>query len=475
MTRIARREAPQDRDLDSAPGAHHHLCIRDWDHKHMSRSIQPLLLDTSERLASGALEALSSQLLAVKRSTIANGSLGQGYAGVALAHHYLAACFPERPHATRARQLLELAVAHVPRAHLTTVQPTVSLFGGVTGVAWTVAHLTRRAGRADANPTTVAGETAGVDDLLVDVDEALLSSLEAPSWEGHFDVIDGLGGVAIYFLERLPRATAAAALGRIVEHLDALAVRSPSTEATGETVAWRSAVARGADVRSGFNMGVAHGTPGLIPVLAAIVKSGVCAPAAVALLSGAVRWVIRQRRDDTQAQFAGWLDECSFHDQPSDLRPFKGARSAWCYGAPGISAALLAAATTLGEAGWRQAALDIAHRAALRPMESCEVADAGLCHGAAGLGHIYRRIHHYSGESFAADAARRWFAFALEKREPARGIGGFLSVRRDRRGALRPQRDAGFLTGSSGIALSLASVLRGTEPEWDRVLGISTI
>lgn len=434
----------------------------------MSFSTQPLLLESSACQARSALDAISSQLLLlaqapqparltakIDRSSLSGslgGSLGEGHAGLALAHRYLAACFPERAHARQAQRSLELAVQS-----FTDSPEPISLFGGIPGVAWTIEHV--RAGFGGMNE----------EDLLVEVDAALLSALDEATWEGAFDLLSGLGGLAIYFLERLPRSTAASALERVVHHLDALAVRFSSIDATGGGVAWCSTLALSEGVRRGFNLGVGHGTPGLIPILAAIVASQVRAPAAPALLEGAVRWVLHQRHASDGAQFAGWLDE-----HAAVAGPFKGARSAWCYGAPGIAVALLAAGTALGEESWKRRALEIAARAAERPFEACEVGDAGLCHGAAGLGHLYHRIHQSSGERFAADAARRWFDVALAMREPARGVGGFLSIRRDRRGSLRPQRDASFLTGSAGIALCLASALGRIESHWDRVLGIST-
>jgi lantibiotic biosynthesis protein len=432
----------------------------------MPLSLQPLLLESSACLARSALDAISSELLTTRGAKVHSGSqrgsLGEGHAGLALAHHYLAASFPKRPHAREAQRSLERAVVSLTDSPVPT-----SLFGGIPGVAWTIEHVRRHGQHVTSGSSAGSGEM-NEGDPLVDVDEALLSALDESTWEGPFDLLSGLGGLALYFLERLPRSTAAVALGRVVHHLDALAVRFSSGEAAGDGVAWRSAFAQGKGVRRGFNLGMGHGTPGLIPILAAIVESKVHAPAAPVLLAGAVRWVLRQRHAEDEAQFAGWIDE-----HGADAGPFKGARSAWCYGAPGIAVALLAAGTALGEASWNQSALEIAERAAERPVEACEVSDAGLCHGAAGLGHLYHRIHQSSGERFAAEAARRWFDIALGMRDPARGVGGFSSVRRDRRGSLRPQRDASFLTGSAGIALCLASALGGIESQWDRVLGIS--
>ena len=96
--------------------------------------------------------------------------------------------------------------------------------------------------------------------------------------------------------------------------------------------------------------------------------------------------------------------------------------------------------------------------------------DAGLCHGAAGLAHLFNRMHQATGDLQLADAARDWFRRTLAMRHPGRGIGGFESWRPDkaRSGTWTPDPD--FLTGSVGIALALLAATAQVEPTWDAVL-----
>src|SRR5262249_56737890 len=62
------------------------------------------------------------------------------------------------------------------------------------------------------------------------------------------------------------------------------------------------------------------------------------------------------------------------------------ARLAWCYGDPGVAAALLGAARSVAEPAWGREARAIARRAARRPFEQGAVRDAALGPGAAGPG-----------------------------------------------------------------------------------------
>ena len=74
------------------------------------------------------------------------------------------------------------------------------------------------------------------------------------------------------------------------------------------------------------------------------------------------------------------------------------ARTAWCYGDPGIAAALLLAGRAMDEPAWEREALDLARTVARRPAGNCGVNDAGLCHGAAGLGHLLNRFYQATGD-----------------------------------------------------------------------------
>ncbi|HEU5060714.1 MAG TPA: lanthionine synthetase LanC family protein, partial [Kofleriaceae bacterium] len=107
------------------------------------------------------------------------------------------------------------------------------------------------------------------------------------------------------------------------------------------------------------------------------------------------------------------------------------------------------AARALGSPAWEERALAIARRAAARPDGECGVVDAGLCHGAAGLAHVFNRLHQASGDPALAAAAERWFGRALAMDAPA---------------------EPGILVGSAGLALALLAATGEDEPDWDGFL-----
>jgi hypothetical protein len=286
-------------------------------------------------------------------------------------------------------------------------------------------------------------------------------------WRGDYDLIVGLVGLGVYALERLPSPSATSCLEGVVDRLEELSVRR------GVGITWHTAprllppIQLEKSPRGYYNLGLAHGVPGVIAFLGAVCAAGVRRGKARKLLAGAVSWLLAQKFTDRPgASFPPWIT--------LGVVPTESARSAWCYGDPGVAAALFWASRSVGETAWEKEAVGIAQAAAQRPFPETRVLDATLCHGAAGLAHLFNRISQATDDEVLRGAARSWFERALSFRLPGRGIGGFSlrSVRRD--GTRRWLNDWGILTGASGIALALLAAATPVEPGWDRMLLLST-
>ena len=168
-----------------------------------------------------------------------------------------------------------------------------------------------------------------------------------------------------------------------------------------------------------FDVGTAHGVAGIIGWLGrASALPGVRARAKL-LLDGGVRWLLQQRRAGEDLA-----------DFPSFAGDAKSNRTAWCYGAPGIAASLLVAARGAGEPAWERAAVDIALAAAERARVGPPVDEPGLCHGAAGLAHLFNRLYQASGDERLAVAAREWIERTLALRTAGAGIAGYRAYER---------------------------------------------
>ncbi len=417
-----------------------------------ARSWRPLLEGELAARAEDAVRAIAEALSDPSTPGMSAGRMG--HEGIALFYGYLSlteAC-GER-HAERADQLLEQAVAN-----LANVPMRPALYGGFTGVAWVTDHLDSMLGEGDAD------DDRSDDDRNEEIDEFLLALLAAP-WIGDYDLIGGLAGFGVYALDRLPRPSAVRCLEGIVDRLHETA------ETLGDASTWftppRLLPPRNRETHPDgyYNLGVAHGVPGVIAFLADVCRLGIRAEKARPLLDGAVRWVLsKQLREPRGARFPSIIAP-GIEPHPSRL--------AWCYGDPGIAATLLYAARALGHDEWEHTALDIALHAATASLEDTAVVDAGLCHGALGLAHLYNRLYQAGGGDLFADAARLWYARGLDLRQPDTGVAGFASWEFGPDMQLGWQPDPGFLTGAAGVGLALLAGFTSVEPRWDRLLMVS--
>jgi len=256
-----------------------------------------------------------------------------------------------------------------------------------------------------------------------------------------------------------------AMLERVVERLDETAERNSEgiTWLTSPELlpAWQRELAP----NGYYNLGLAHGVPGVIALLGQAYGAGIARAQVGPLLEGAIDWLLAQKLTSSGAHsmFPSWAGPCTGSDD---------CRLAWCYGDAGIAAALLSAARGAREPRWERKALEIAIGAARRAPETAGVFDVSVCHGAAGLGHIFNRMYQATGEAPFKEAATFWFGRTLEMRRSEGGIGGFLTIN-----VVNDERcwvaDPGLLTGAAGIGLALLAAVTPVKPAWDRILLVS--
>lgn len=367
--------------------------------------------------------------------------LASGTAGKALFYGYLALHTGEERWADISLDLLDQAgeaVASFPM--------TESLYSGFTGIAWVGDNLRGRL--FDGDP-----------DENREVDEAILSAFEHPGWPGEYDLINGLVGLGIYALEGLPRPTAAACLERIVARLAERAQDEPEGAAWFNPPETLPEHQRAEQPGGLFNLGLSHGAAGVVAVLGAASGAGIAS--ARPLLDRAMAWLLARRLPPGR-------EACFPHFYVPGVES-RGSRLAWCYGDPGMAVALLVAARGAGEPEWERIALEVARSAAGRSEEAARVQDAGLCHGAVGVAHLFHRMYCTTGDEVLAEAARTWYERTLRYRNPGLGYGGFRAWSTGPDEQLDWRDDPGFLEGSAGIGLGLLAAVSPVDPGWDRV------
>jgi lantibiotic modifying enzyme len=411
---------------------------------------RPILSGTTAQQALQAVDAIAESITSITSPPgERDPSLGRGQAGLALLYTWLARTRRTPQADILARQCLDQAIEAV-----STQAMNVSLWGGFPGVAWAT-ELVDRLLDPDAEDR---GEA---------VDDALLRLLSrANPWSAPYDLVVGLTGLGVYSLQRCPRPSAIECLHLVAERLHERAQHdehglywwTPPTEILNQEARKQYPSGR-------VDLGVAHGVAGVIALLGSICGAGVEQATARPLLEGAVSWLLAHPvPTEAGPTFPIWV-------APGvQLSP---ARCAWCYGDPGIAAALLLAARGVGDAGWEQAAVALACQAAERPPSETGVVDACFCHGAAGLAHIYNRMYQATGEPKLGRAALYWLECTLDFYRLARGNGDSWVQGSKDPTRQEPWTGIDVVDGAAGVALVLLAATTSVEPAWDRMFLVS--
>jgi len=343
----------------------------------------------------------------------------------------------------------------------------LSLFGGLSGLGWTVEHVASLL----INPTDDGGTKcviAETEDLNEQIDTALLGHLRERPRNFPFDLISGLVGFGVYFLERWPSQTACEGLALVGEQLTRRAEHSPDG-ATWLTEPRFLPDWQRADSPNGhYDLGVAHGIPGVLYLLAQLAMRIKKNDSICELLDGGLRWLLAQRNQEETRNcgFPSWM----YHELRGN-----GTKPVWCYGDLGVGAMLLQIARELKRPPLYEAGRDLIARSLDFSADESLVKDAALCHGATGIAHIYNRLFHFDGNPRYRDAALLWFRRAIRDFRPGTGVGGYS------RYAMHAGAEKGhwepnptFLNGAIGIGLALLASVSPIEPRWDRLLLLSS-
>ncbi len=362
-----------------------------------------------------------------------------GLAGQSLLHAYLALHGASEGRADTAIDLLDRAT---DAAGALALPP--SLYFGFAGISWVATHLGGRLFEESL-------------DNCREVDEAVLAALVHPVWSAKYELLDGIVGMGVYGLERLPRPSAGRLVEAVVDLLAARAERSADGAAWFTSVELLDPAYREGAPRGLYNLGMAQGIAGVIAFLGSACRAAIAVDRVRPLLDDAISWLLaRERPPGADHRFTNG-------DIPGqDGGP---SRLGWCHGDLAVATALRVAARGAGEAAWADHARRVARCAAARAVEGAGVPDAGLCHGAAGVGHLFNRFYQETGDPALGEAARIWLQRAVAMREPGRGIGGYRMAQHSGK-----YDSPGFRVGASGVGLALLASVSPVRPDWDRLL-----
>lgn len=330
-----------------------------------------------------------------------------------------------------------------------------TLSDGFIGSAWVISHLNGRSFRLAS-------------DAFVEIDKQAFERVLHPENLDDYDLLRGLVGIGLYFLNRGDSGYSEKGILGIIDKLTRTSIT------TNRGVAWLSssdflpADLKGKFPNGVFNLGVAHGIPGIIAFLGRVWAAGIHHPNIPELIEGAVSWLLScQRTDDTQTSF-------HFFESPSgDNISIPSPRTAWCYGDPGISVALLSASENYHRTDWRSKAIEIGYSAAIRPLTSRDVMLPSFCHGTSGTAHLFNNLFRASNEVVFLEKSTSLFNLTIQHLKNKYSALNYYNQDNCKTPLTDVQadwyNDFSLLNGESGIGLTLLSATTSIQPTWDEI------
>jgi lantibiotic modifying enzyme len=370
-----------------------------------------------------------------------SGLLG-GYTGCALFYAYYYNLTGKKKHLKKVHTLLLKSIQALSEEEL-----IASHCNGVSGIVWCIQHLIN-AGFASED---------GMEDVFGEVDTLLGSIMEQQIQENRYDFLHEGLGIALYFLEKKefsPYLNTLAGQLEVAAYQDEKGVR------------WRDFISQsraGDPELPAFNLGLAHGTPAIISILGMIHKKGGNSP----LLKESVNWLLSTRNKPEEGVIS--LFPVLVNAQ-NEAMTGKQSRLGWCYGDLSIAMTLLNAGIWLQNDQYKEEAHRIfTYTLQHRNNNNGSVHDACLCHGSAGIAHIYRRAYLTLKDPRLLLGAEHWLQQTLQMKTWKDGPAGFKFLTDS-----KYENNYGILEGITGIGLSLIAALDpATTPAWDRCLLLS--
>ncbi len=371
-------------------------------------------------------------------------SLISGKGGVVLFFAYIFKFFKNDKYGDIALKLLEDIISESNQ-----IGNNYSLANGFSGLGWLFQHLVN----IDfLHPSEV--------EVLDSLDAMIYDSLETNA--ENYDLLYGLIGKGVYFLERKDSVYSGKALKKIV-HLLYENAMSPNSE----FAYWIDSLNSELNNDTTISLGLAHGMSGIVSFLIEINQQGIETLKTGELIDQAVKWIFKQKltTKDRTSIFPAYQGENS------------SSRMAWCQGDLGILIML----EKLNERNLFTDKIQLLKTCLDRDLESsyvdCQIhnklLDVTFCHGTSGIMHLFNRLS-LNNQINNASKIQYWLKKTLDSIATNRstllsktGVTTF-SLGEDNTNKIWME-EVGILQGASGVGLVLLSLLFPQECNWDKI------
>ena len=367
--------------------------------------------------------------------------LYSGNAGVSLFLFYYARFRNSTIIRQKASEIVDDLFAQIEAAS----QPVFSLCTGIAGVGWLIDHLCQQGFLAD-DPCVI----------LSDIDEYLYREAFNKLRIGYFDFLHGAMGIVFYLVKRNRQDY----LHHLIRALSNIVVWD------GDCAKWR-AVSKHEEKILEFSISLSHGCSSLALVLGKILQIMPEEEMVKRLLKGTVEFICKQ--EISVEQYGCYFPAYSIESQQGDIPK---SRLAWCHGDIGVALAIWQTGIRLRNQAWIDKGMDVLlFSANRRGATENRIEDAGICHGASGVAHIFNRLYRNTRDVAFKDAAAYWCREALSLGILGDGLTAYEAW--SSKESKNVKLNKSFLSGIAGFGLSLLSFIMPKDPAWDDCLLLS--
>lgn len=312
---------------------------------------------------------------------------------------------------------------------------------GLSGQGWFLEYINQAQGE-DYDP-----------ELCEEIDAIIQSNLSSDHWPGEIEVVLGLGGPAVYAARRQLKSAPTDLFEQLISYYE-----NAATQISDTTISWSQPADsvyrfnKDQPQIPEFNLGLAHGVPGIIAAILPALNIPRLQKRAKTLLIQSCDWLLEQELDIAQ-QTSCFASTCN------DGHP--GSRMGWCYGDLTIALTLARVGNALAIPRYIHKAKHISLYNVKRDEQSGGIRDAGLCHGSAGLALIFQLLYQQLDEPELLQAADHWLLFTLDlyRQKNLTGLHMYSGINKTY------EENTGFLMGYAGIGLCLLAAL-GHDTDW---------
>ncbi|MGE0078156.1 MAG: lanthionine synthetase C family protein [Bacteroidales bacterium] len=321
---------------------------------------------------------------------------------------------------------------------------------GIAGAAWSIIHLSEN-DFLDVDCDIVLN---GIDDYLGNQMNYYIAN-------NKYDYLHGAIGIGLYFLKRFETTKNDKLKAKYLVYLVQLLSYLKETsivDKQSDGLKWESLSGVKND-NLVYNLGLAHGIPSILYFLNRLALNGIEVNKSNTLLWKGINYLQYSKLEGNEISL--------YPSIISDNAKTSHSRLAWCYGDLGIGSVFSQLKITSVNEDARKIFLLSVKRTNL---DENNVVDAGICHGAMGIAHIFNRQYQASDNVELKNAALYWLHKGIEMAVHVDGCAGFLKWDNTNKEWVK---ELCLLNGISGIGLVLISMISDIDPAWDECLLLS--